>query len=214
MVEEVKVQTLIFGESTLMPYLLDRKVLSIDYAIISHFDTDHVGGILYLMENFKIKNVVISKQPEESDNLKQFAKIANEKKINILYVKKGDKLQVEKNIYFNILFPDTTNFIKENTLNNNSIVCKFCYKSFSMMFTGDIEKEGENMLLKKYKLPQELQATILKVPHHGSKTSSTLEFLELVKPKIALIGVGKNNLYGHPNIEVLKRLENLRCRYI
>lgn len=202
------------GESTLKPYLLDRRILSIDYAIISHFDTDHVGGILYLMENFRIKNIVMSKQPEDSDNLKQFAKIINEKQINILYVKKGDMLKVEKDIYFNILFPDTTNFIKENTLNNNSIVCKLCYKNFSMLFTGDIEKEGENMLLKSYNSTQELQSTILKVPHHGSKTSSTQEFLEVVKPKIALIGVGKNNLYGHPNDEVLERLKKLRCSYI
>lgn len=191
-----------------MPYLLDRRISSIDYAIISHYDTDHIGGILYLMENYKIKNIVISKQPEESDNLKKFVKILNEKHQNLLYVKKGDRLQIEQDIYFNILFPDTNNFVKENALNNNSIACKLCYKNFSMLFTGDIEKEGENVLLKEYEKTGELQSTILKAPHHGSKTSSTKDFLNKINPKITLIGVGKNNLYGHPNEEVLKRLQD------
>lgn len=161
------------------------------------------------MENMKVKNVIISKQPESSKNLEKFIEILNEKNINLIYVKKGDKLQIEKNLYFNILWPDTSSFLTENALNNNAIVCKLCYKDFSMLFTGDIEKEAENILVQEYKSKNVLKSTILKVPHHGSKSSSTIEFLKQVSPKVGIIGVGKNNLYGHPNLDVLTRLKDL-----
>ena len=84
-----------------------------------------------------------------------------------------------------------------------------------MLFTGDIEEIAEKQILKEHKNKLNiLDSTILKVGHHGSKTSSTKEFIEEIKPKIALIGVGKNNKFGHPNDEVIERLENLRCKYI
>jgi competence protein ComEC len=81
-----------------------------------------------------------------------------------------------------------------------------------MLFTGDIEEIAEKQILKEYKDSKVLDADILKVAHHGSKTSSTLEFIQRVRPEIALIGVGKNNKFGHPNDGVLERLENLRCK--
>ena len=80
-----------------------------------------------------------------------------------------------------------------------------------MLFTGDIEEIAEQQILREYRnCAQIFNSTILKVAHHGSKTSSTQEFLEIVKPKFAIIGVGKNNLFGHPNQEVIKRLEKIR----
>lgn len=79
------------------------------------------------------------------------------------------------------------------------------YQKFSILFTGDIEQIAEKEILKKY--GDTLKSTILKVAHHGSKSSSTEEFLNAVKPKIALIGVGKSNNFGHPNAEVLERIE-------
>ena len=109
-----------------------------------------------------------------------------------------------------ILFP-TKDLITQNSLNNNSLVFKLYYNEFSILFTGDIEEIAEDSLIEIYEKGEFLKSTILKVAHHGSKSSSTLKFLDLVKPKIALIGVGKNNLYGHPNSDVLERLKQLRC---
>lgn len=83
-----------------------------------------------------------------------------------------------------------------------------------MLFTGDIEKIAERQIVEEYRETIILNSTILKVAHHGSKTSSIQSFLDAVKPKIALIGVGKNNLFGHPNGEVINRIENLRCKSI
>ena len=163
------------------------------------------------MEELKVGTVIISKQGEDSENYKKFKEIVKEKKVNVVIAGKGDRLQVEKNLYFDILWPNSSNLITENILNNNSIVCKLNYKNFSVLFTGDIEEIAEKQILQEYKNNlQVLNSTILKVGHHGSKTSSTQDFIEAVSPQIALIGVGKNNTFGHPNEDVLERLENIR----
>ncbi len=164
------------------------------------------------MENRKVKNVVISKQPENSTNFEKFLKIVKEKNINVKVVNKGDKIWIEKKLYFHVLWPDESNFIQENPLNNNALVCMLYYQKFSCLFTGDIEEVAEKEMIQLYADTNLLKADILKVAHHGSKTSSSQEFLELIKPKIALIGVGKNNLFGHPNSEVLTRLNDRRVK--
>lgn len=111
-------------------------------------------------------------------------------------------------MYFKILWPIDENLIEENILNNNSIVCKLCYNNFSLLFTGDIEETAEKEILKKYKDKLSiLNSTILKVGHHGSKTSSTDDFIKVIKPAVSLIGVGKDNKFGHPNDDVINRLK-------
>ena len=135
-----------------------------------------------------------------------------EHRIKIKVVKKGDNIKIENNLYINILWPNNSNMISENVLNNNSIVCKLSYGSFSMLFTGDIEEIAENQILKGYKNKLDIfHCSILKVAHHGSKTSSSKEFLDVVNPEIALIGVGENNNFVHPNDEVINRLIEKRC---
>ena len=199
-----------FGKNTLMPYLLDRKIKTLDYVIISHFDTDHVGGVLYIMEKMKIKNIIIGKQFETTENLQKFLSLVNKKKINLKIVQAGNKINIENKVYFNIIWPEPSKAITENSINNNALVCKMVCNDFSMLFTGDIEEQAEKELIAMYKSTNILESTVLKVAHHGSKSSSTEEFLDLVKPKIALIGVGKNNNYGHPNKDVLNRLNSIR----
>ena len=164
------------------------------------------------MENINVKNVIISKQAEDSGNFQKFIKKTKKKKINIIIVNEGDRVDIEKNVYFDILWPDNNNLLSENALNNNSIVCKLHYNKFSMLFTGDIEKIAEQEIIYQYKNTNILNSTILKVAHHGSKTSSTQEFLNLIKPKIAIIGVGEDNTFGHPNKNIIERLQNKRCK--
>lgn len=197
------------GEKVLLPYLLDRRILKVDYVLISHFDTDHCGGILTIMEKVKVKNIIISEQAEHSENYERFKKLMIHKKIRLIEVKKGDKIKIGRYSEFKILFP-TSRLLSENSLNNNSIVAQFNYNNFKMLFTGDIEKLAEQQILKTEKA--EIRADILKVAHHGSKTSSIPEFIKAVRPKIALIGVGKNNTFGHPNQQTIKNLENIKCR--
>ena len=160
-----------------------------------------------------VKNVVISVQNEKYENIDKLIKIINKKKINLIVVDKEDKINIEDNLYFDVLWPNKKNEIKENGINNNSLVLKLNYKTFSCLFTGDIEKLSEQKILDEYKNQDNLlSSTVLKVPHHGSKTSSTEEFLEKIRPKIALIGVGKNNNFGHPNLDVIERIKALRLR--
>ena len=198
------------GKKTLLPYLLDRGYNKIDIIMISHFDQDHVDGLLSIMKEIKVKCVIIGKQFESCDNYEKFIKIVKDKNIKVDVVEASKRVKIEKNLYFDILWPSSDNVISENSINNNSLVCKMIYKNFSCIFTGDIEEIAEKEILEKYKETNVLQSTILKVAHHGSKSSSTEEFLKAIKPKIALIGVGKNNTFGHPNTDVISRLESLR----
>ena len=196
------------GESILLPYLLNRGINKIDYMMISHFDSDHIGGLFYIMENLKVDNIIISRQGKNSENFKKFIQIISEKQINLIIVKRGDYVKIDDTSYFEILFPEEKQ-ISDNVLNNNSIVAKFVSSNVTMLFTGDIEEIAEKRLGELYRNTNKLQADIIKVAHHGSKTSSTLSFLELVNPQIALIGVGADNNFGHPNEGVLERIKKL-----
>ena len=195
------------GKNTLLPYVLDRGYTKLDYIFISHFDQDHVAGILTILEELKVETVIIPKQEENTENYQKFLELIKEKRIKVNIIKKGDRVNIEKNVYFDILWPEKEQ-IKENVINNNAIVMKMHYGNFSILFTGDIEEKAEEKILKVYEGKERLlNANILKVAHHGSKTSTTEKFLKWVNPKAALIGVGKNNLFKHPSE---KTIENLR----
>ena len=197
------------GKDTVIPYLLDKGYTKIDYIFISHFDQDHVGGILTVLKEFKVGQIFISKQGEESENYETFLKIVEQKQLKVREVKIGDKITIG-DVTFHILWPMEKQ-IEENILNNNAIVMKLQYKSFSMLFTGDIEEVAEKKILDTYKNHLDiLKSSVLKVAHHGSKSSSTDEFLEAVNSKVAIIGVGENNMFGHPNNVVLERLQSFR----
>lgn len=194
-----------YGKNVLFPYLLDKRINKIDFLIVSHFDSDHVGGLIYILNNIKVKNIIIGIQPEKSKQLEDLIKIGNDKRIKILILKSKDKLEIEKDIYLDVIWPNEENIIYDNVLNNNSLVFKFCYKKLSILFTGDIEESAENEIVKLYS--DTLKSTILKVAHHGSRTSTSNKFLESVSPEIALIGVGKDNMFNHPNKEIIEKLK-------
>ena len=134
------------------------------------------GGLIYIAENFKVKNIFIGIQFEENENLNQIIKIINEKKISFNILEKGNKLSLDNDIYIDVLFPIRKEEIENNSINNNSLVFKLIYKEWSILFTGDIEIEAEEKLVSLYK--EKLKCDILKVAHHGSKTSSTNKFIQ------------------------------------
>ena len=158
------------------------------------------------MEKIQVRNVIICKQGKNSKNYEKFKQIVKEKDINIILVKQGDRVDIDKGVYFDILFPEDE-LLQENVLNNNSIVAKLYYKNFSALFTGDIEEIAEKNLVEKYGKTNKLRSTLLKVAHHGSKSSSIKDILDKIRPKISLIGVGKNNTFGHPNDGILNRFK-------
>ena len=156
------------GENVTLPYLLDRRISKLDYVIISHFDSDHVQGLWAVLKNIKVENVVISKQYEMTENFEKFLEIVKDKGLNVLVVKKGDVIKVDKWARIEVVFPvaDVKDYISQNAINNNSIVCKFGDRNVSVLFTGDIEKVAEERLVQLYKGSAVLEADILKVAHH------------------------------------------------
>lgn len=168
------------------------------------------GGLLYIMQEIKVNNVIIGKQYEKCENYKKFIEIVKKKNIKVKVVEAGQKINIERNLFFDVLWPCIDNMISENAINNNSLVCKLKYKNFSMLFTGDIEEIAEKAILAKYsKNKNILKADVLKVAHHGSKTSSTIDFLKAVKPNYAVIGVGKDNNFGHPSDITIQNLKDM-----
>ena len=197
------------GKDTVIPYLLDKGYTKLDYVFISHFDQDHVGGILPVLEEFKVGQIFITKQGEKSENYETFLEIVEQKNLKVQEVKIGNKITIG-DVVFHILWPIEKQ-IEENILNNNAMVMKLQYKGFGMLFTGDIEEAAEKKILSVYSDNLDsLKGTVLKVAHHGSKSSSTEEFLEAVNSKVAIIGVGDNNIFGHPSNAVLERLQSFR----
>jgi competence protein ComEC len=122
----------------LTPYLLSRRINCIDYIIFSHFDTDHVGGLKDVLENLKVKNIIISKQKEEYENFKDIMEIAQDKKINIIIVKAKDKVIFDETAYIDVLYP--TAELTHSDINNNSIVAKFICNNVSILFTRRYRK--------------------------------------------------------------------------
>lgn len=203
------------GKKVLLPYLLDRRVKKLDYIIVSHFDADHAQGLEAVIQNIKVKNIIVCKQASDSVLYQEIIKLCKKKNVNIITVKRGQTIKIDKYVHFQILHPgDIMLDDGKGGLNANAIVAKmYCTiknKTTTIMFTGDIEEKAEEELVKIY--GDKLKTDILKVAHHGSKTSSTAEFLKCVSPKIALIGVGKDNTFGHPNSGVLSRLENINAK--
>lgn len=152
------------GKSTLIPYLLDRGFTKIDYIIISHFDFDHSQSYAKILPELTVSRIFITEQIEENDLFKQIMAIAKKKNIEVTYVKAGDKINID-GVKFSILHPQKE-LMTNNGINNNSMVCKLEYNSFSMLFTGDIEKEAEELILNKN---IDLKADVLKVAHHRFK---------------------------------------------
>ncbi|MBF0988200.1 MAG: DNA internalization-related competence protein ComEC/Rec2 [Clostridiales bacterium] len=198
------------GKNTLLPYLIDRKVYKIDYIIVSHFDADHCRAFLHVMKYIKVKNAIIAKQFKNSRMYSEFLEIANKKKINIIYVKEKDHFKF-KDFRIDIYNPNDE-AIMENVMNNNAILNMLRFGKINILCTGDLEKIAEDAIITRYSNSNVLKADILKVGHHGSITSTSDDFLKLIMPRMALIGCGKNNKFGHPNQFILNKLSAIGCK--
>ncbi|MCG2675974.1 DNA internalization-related competence protein ComEC/Rec2 [bacterium] len=200
------------GRFDILPsYLWDEGIRRIDYLVLSHPHADHVTGLINVLFSFKIGEVWDSGQEFTSPEYEKFLRIIDDRRISYKIVRAGQRLDITPRIKINILHPQER-FLKGggSEPNNNSIVMKLSYGEVNFLFTGDIEKEAEELLEIRY--GDQLPSTILKAPHQGSRTSSTLKFLKKTSPECAIISVGANNLFGHPHPEVLKRYQKLEIK--
>ncbi len=191
------------GKQVLVPYLLTRGIKKLDYIMVSHFHADHCNGFIEVINRIKIGAILIAKQDTYTKEFDTIKNIAQKRKVSIKYVKQGDKIKLDNSTTLEILYIGKD----VNNLNNTSIMARIKYNNFSILFTGDAEKEEEEAILKACD-NKTLKSNVLKVGHHGARTSSTQEFLDAVKPQIALIGVGEKNNFGHPSSEVINRLKS------
>ena len=179
---------------------------SIDVVIVTHPDQDHIGGLPDVLSKYDI-DFFIEPGVESTNAMgKELEKIVEEKKIKKVLARRGMKLTLNDDAYLLILFPDR-DVLKMDT-NDASIVAKLVYRNTSFLFTGDSPSKIEEYLafLDKDSSADELDVDVLKVGHHGSKTSSSELFISSVSPAYAIISAGKNNRYGHPHQEILERL--------
>lgn len=201
------------SRDALVKQLKDKKVKTLDVVLITHPHGDHLGGMAALFKAFQIKQIYDNGQAANTAMYKNYLKNIKTKNIAYKALKKGDTITLGDDVKFAVLSPGKP-FTKENTqgvsesglTNDNSIVCKMTYGTFSIMFAGDAQKEVEEQLLKNYK-GAELQANVLKVGHHGSKTSSSPAFVAAVKPADATISCGVNNQYKFPHKPTLDTLK-------
>ena len=192
------------AKNCIVPYLKAEGIGTIDYSIITHTDKDHISGILEILENnnsnrIRIKNLVMPDINMKDDTYNELIEKAKLKKINVLYIKKGDTLSLGKT-KIKCIYPDTTTTASDK--NDYCTVLSVKNKTSKILLTGDISKEIEE----KIKDDIEENYTVLKVAHHGSNYSSSEKFLKKVNPKYSIISVGKNNSYGHPGNETMERL--------
>lgn len=185
-------------KNEVIPYLKSIGIKKIDYLIITHGDEDHIGGSITLINNFQVKNVILNKGTF-TDIEKELIKNLNKKKIP--YQININKINLSNHTIYLL------NNTKYNNENDNSIITYFTYQKYKFLYMGDASITTEDNLLENYNLNN---ISILKVGHHGSNTSSSKDFISQINPSISLISVGKNNIYHHPNKEVINNLSKSR----
>lgn len=180
----------------------------IDVIVLTHPEQDHLNGLIEIIKRYNVGAIITNGIVRNTSQYREWMKIIEQKNIPLYIAQKGGKVDFGNGINLDILYPFENMDNKElSDSNNYSIVSKLVYKNFDALFTGDIEKNVEKKLVKS---GIDLKSDILKIAHHGSKTSTSEEFLKAVDAIMAIIQMGKDNQYGHPHQEVLERLKNLR----
>jgi competence protein ComEC len=189
------------GETVVSEYLWWRGLDEIDYVVVTHADADHIDGLNDVLRNFRVRNALIARAPANDPEFSKFSETL--KQTNT----KAELLRADDVIHFgavemSVLSPPAGG---ETSTNNDSLVLRLKFGDRSILLTGDIEKQAEKSLLESW---PNLRADVVKVPHHGSKTSSTEDFVRASVPQFAIISVGRHSMFGHPHKEVVQRWQS------
>ena len=202
------------GVYRLEPYFLSQGIDTLDYVFVTHGDEDHVSGIQEMLENqlfgIRITSLVLPPQEYHDEKLTGLARTASRDGTRILVMQPGDEITSDGNgekLVLACIGPGGDLGVEPG--NETSLVLDLSYGDFDMLFTGDVEGEGEQNLIDSGVLKE---YDVLKAAHHGSKNSGTKEFLGLTKPSYAVISAGVDNRYGHPHAETIRRLQEAGCR--
>ena len=187
-----------FGETELLPMLVDRGVRHIDVAVLTHVHPDHCGGLPAVLENLDVGSLWISPRRFRGDCAQRVLAACSERAIPIHLVR-DDEVRTVGALSLRALVADRT--FKHSPENNSSVVLRVRAGRWTALLSGDVERDAEEALA-----ARDVRADVLKVGHHGSRTSSTPAFLDAVRPRIALISCGRHNTFGHPHASVVQSL--------
>jgi competence protein ComEC len=208
-----KILTKLGGE---MPFW-DR---SLDLVILSHPEKDHLGGLNYVLRRYKVKNILwngVEKDTKIFEYWKEnLDKEKRKEKAREILAQRGQKIRAG-NVQILVLYPfESLAGKKYQNSNDTSVIARLIFGKNSFLFTGDATKKTENQLIRENSLLNsfKLASQVLKIGHHGSKTSTSKEFLKEVSPEVAVISCGRNNPYGHPHQEVLRNLQDFGIKIL
>ncbi len=185
---------------------------NIEVVVATHPDQDHIGGLVSVLKAYNVKSVIETETRSKSQTYEVWEKKIGEEKSNEILAEKGVNVKFSQSLNAEIIYPfsDSSDGEPENS-NEDSVVIKIIANGTSFLLTGELPSGKEMEIVQN---GENIDVDILKVAHHGSKYSTSKEFLEKTTPKEAVISVGKNNSYGHPNQEVLERLNSFGVKII
>lgn len=189
------------GEAVVSEYLWWRGLDRVDYIIATHADTDHMEGLSDVMRNFRVRAAFVGRAPAYDAEYRRFAATAAATGVPLHTLGRGDALQFGA-VRIEVLWPERTAAASAPSRNDDSVTLRLRMGERSFLLTGDIEKTAEAALVN---APETLRSDVVKVAHHGSRTSSIESFINAASPRYAIISVGLSSIYGHPHKEVLER---------
>jgi competence protein ComEC len=189
------------GEAVVSEYLWWRGLDTVDYVLATHADADHIDGLSDVLRNFTVNAALVGRSPANDPEYAKFAQTVHETNTHVATIEAGDLMRFGE-VELEVLWPRKAEDPNAPSRNNDSIVLRITFGRRSLLLTGDIEKSGEGALVAD---GRELRADVVKVPHHGSRTSSTPAFVAATKPDVAIVSVGRYSMFGHPHPEVVER---------
>lgn len=192
------------GEAVVSEYLWWKGLDAIDYIVATHADVDHIDGLNDVARNFQVGAALVARTPSEDPEFSKFAHTTASQGIPVHVIGAGDVLELGDSTV-RVLWPMGTGNPTAPSRNNDSLVLLLRFGERKILLTGDIESDGEAALLKALAAEQDLRADVVKVAHHGSKTSSTETFVSATHPGFAVISVGQTSIFGHPHRDVVER---------
>ena len=205
------------GASIVAPFLWQKKIRTIDSIVLSHPNSDHLNGLIYIAENFNVKNVWTNHEAADTFGYRLFMETIKKNNIRMPAYHKIAGVHDINGVHIDILYPREDFIEKRKTetwrnLDNNSLILKASFKGVSFLFPGDIKERAEYELVST--VGNKLRSSVLLAPHHGSKTSSTERFLKKVKPEVIVISSRYKSRFGFPHPSVLKRYQDMGCRVL
>lgn len=192
------------GEAVVSPFLWHRGYSKVDHILATHADTDHLQGLVDVAKNFRVRTALVARTPAGDSNFDEFSSLLQRRGVPIVKISRGDVI-VFDDVTIEVIYPEAEEPPGAVWDNNHSIVLRITYGETRFLLTGDIESSAEKALLGD---PAALKADVVKVPHHGSHTSSTQEFVDAAGARYAIIPVGRRSRFGHPHKEVVDRWLN------